>query len=156
MNPRSSSGSMPPGRTGATPMATRQTSAVISSVPLAFSTVRVTEFPLSLVPTTLLSTRHLMPCFLNDLVSVAPISSSSTGSRFGIISMMVTLVPNALYMYANSTPMAPAPMMTISFGCSGRIIASFDEMTDFPLNGSGGSSRLLHPVVTRMFLPSMI
>ena len=64
--------------------------------------------------------RTLMPCFLNDFSSSAEIASSSTGTRRGSSSMIVTSLPKRRKIDANSTPTAPLPMMTSDFGTSFR------------------------------------
>ena len=61
-----------------------------------------------------------MPCFLNDFSSSADTASSSTGTRRGSSSMIVTSLPKRRKIDANSTPTAPLPMMTIDFGTSFR------------------------------------
>ena len=61
-----------------------------------------------------------MPCFLNDFCSSADTASSSTGTRRGSSSMIVTFVPNRLKIEPNSTPTAPLPRITIDFGTSFR------------------------------------
>ncbi len=92
-----------------------------------------------------------MPCLVKDFSKACETSVSSTGRMFGSISTSVTFVPNALKKYANSTPMAPAPMMIMDFGCSGSASASFEPMTMLPLKSSPGSGRDTQPVAMRTF-----
>ena len=86
------------GTTGFTPMATRQTSAVISSsCPLLFFTLALTcPSQVSVTDSTEAPVITLMPCFLNARSSVMQESSSSLGSIRGSASISVTLVPNEL------------------------------------------------------------
>ena len=76
------------------------------STPLGPALALVTFVPVS----------TLMPCRLNDFSSSADTASSSTGTRRGSSSMIVTSLPKRRKIDANSTPTAPLPMMTIDFG----------------------------------------
>ena len=141
------------------PMATRTMSAsIVFSAPApdavpAWASATVTFTPLAptSVFTVLCPSSDVMPCFANDFSSACDTSVSSTGSRFGSISTTVTFVPNALKKYANSTPIAPAPMITMLFGCDESCSASFEPMTVLPSNSSPGSGRDTQPVAIRIF-----
>ena len=53
-------------------------------------------------------------------------------------------------------PMAPAPMMMMSFGWGERVRASLLPITVFPLKGRPGRSRVAQPVAMSIFAPSRV
>ena len=107
---------------GETPIATSAISASRVSVALPLTVRRTPLFVVSAL-STFVPVRSLMPCLASDFSRVWLTSVSSTGRIFGIISTTVTFEPKALKKYANSMPMAPAPIMMISFGCFSKTIA---------------------------------
>ena len=94
-----------------------------------------------------------MPFFLKVRSNCCEMSSSSLGTMRGRYSTTVTWVPMALYTYANSTPMAPDPTMTMDLGCLGKVMASRYPMIFTPSCFKAGNSRDRPPVAIRMFLP---
>ena len=139
------------------PIATSAISAsIVFSAPFASATVIFTPFSPASVFVVFVFVKKAIPCFVNDFSSACETSVSSIGSRFGSISTSVTFVPNALKKYANSTPIAPAPMITTDFGCSASCSASLLPMTVFPLNSSPGSGRDTQPVAIRTFFATCV
>ncbi len=57
-----------------------------------------------------------MPRRRNARSSSLELASSSSGTRWGSISTMVTSAPNERQTLANSTPMTPPPRMTADRG----------------------------------------
>ena len=94
----------------------------------------------------------VMPCFRNDFSSSAETASSSTGTRRGSSSTMVTSLPKRWKIDANSTPTAPLPMMTIDFGTSRRWIASSLVMMRLRSISMPGTPRGAEPVATMISL----
>ena len=92
-----------------------------------------------------------MPWCLSDFSSSAEISSSSSGTARGSISSTVTLVPKRWKMEANSTPTAPAPIMTIDLGIAGRFRISLLVSRVLPSASRPGSMRASEPVASTIF-----
>ena len=90
-------------------------------LPLASVTVSCTPLPCARMFSALAPVSQRMPCFLKQRSSSFETSSSSTGTRRGSISRIVTLVPKRWKIDANSTPTAPAPMMASVFGTLGQV-----------------------------------
>ena len=83
-----------------------------------------------------------MPCFSKLRCSTRATSSSSAGTTCGITSIRVTWLPNALRKYANSTPIAPAPMIATEAGGRARgTSASREVMMRSPSTGRSGRRR---------------
>ena len=93
-----------------------------------------------------------MPCFRNDFSSSADTASSSTGTRRGSSSMIVTSLPKRRKIDANSTPTAPLPMIAIDFGTSRRWIASSLVMMRLRSISMPGTLRGADPVATMISL----
>ena len=91
-----------------------------------------------------------MPCFRNVRASSAETASSSTGTRRGSSSTIVTLLPKRLKIDPNSTPTAPLPRITIDPGTSFRLIASSLVMMRLWSIVMPGTLRGDDPVATRM------
>ncbi len=89
-----------------------------------------------------------MPCRLNDFSSSAETASSSTGTRRGSSSTIVTSLPKRRKMDANSTPTAPLPRITIDFGTSLKPIASSLVMMRLRSISMPGTLRGWEPVAT--------
>jgi hypothetical protein len=85
---------------------------------------------------------------LNDFSSSAETASSSTGTRRGSNSIIVTSLPKRLKIDANSTPTAPLPRITIDFGTSRKPIASSLVMMRWRSISTPGTLRGCEPVAT--------
>ncbi len=137
---------------GARPTATRQVSA--STVcGFASPTVYSTVMPFAVFVTfaTLACVWMAMPWCLSDFSSSAEISSSSSGTARGSISSTVTLVPKRWKMEANSTPTAPAPIITIDFGIAGRLRISLLVRRVLASGSRPGNMRASEPVASTIF-----
>ena len=135
--------------TGPRPVATSRYSALIFAVlPSAPCASSSTPFAPAFALVTLVPVSTLMPCFLNERSSSAETASSSTGTRRGSSSMIVTSLPKRRKIDANSTPTAPLPMMAIDFGTSFRSIASSLVMIRLRSISMPGTLRGCEPVAT--------
>ena len=72
-----------------------------------------------------------IPRFLKLRASSAATSASSSGSIVGIVSSIVTFVPNSWKTSANSQPTAPQPTIAMVAGAFSRISTSSDERMFF-------------------------
>ena len=103
--------------TGPRPVATSSSSADTSEVlPLASVTVTVTCSSVTLASSSLVSTIEVMPRLRNARASSFWLSASSSGTRPGRTSTMVTSAPMDRQNEANSTPTAPAPSTMTDLG----------------------------------------
>ena len=144
-----------------TPAAESTMSVSILISPEGVLTVEIQPAPLMSTFSTLEFRWISMPIFLYCFASSLEISSSSTGTTFGINSTIVTLVPMLAYTYANSTPIAPEPMTSNDLGCFSKDMALRYSITFWPSMGTLGNCRARPPVaimilvaVYSVFLPS--
>ena len=96
----------------------------------------------------------LMPRFWNERASVRPMSSSSSGSRFGSSSTSVTSEPKAENMVAHSVPTAPPPTITMRLGTSLSMNAPSELMTPGRSSPGIGNCAGVEPVAMMMCLPA--
>src|SRR5229473_2969312 len=90
-----------------------------------------------------------MPCLRSDFSSSADTASSSTGTRRGSSSTIVTSLPKRPKIDANSTPTAPLPMIAIVLGTSRRAIASSLVMMRLRSISMPGTLRGADPAIAR-------
>src|SRR5881227_1897754 len=103
---------------GSRPTAIRILSAsIFCCLPSALKVTAIPDFVLSIF-STLAPVKKLMPRLRYARASSLEISSSSTGTRRGSISRIVTSASNERNIDANSTPTAPAPTTTSDLGIS--------------------------------------
>ena len=89
-----------------------------------------------------------MPFLRNSIWSVLEICASSVATSPGSISTIVTFVPNALKIEANSQPMTPPPTMRRLAGTRPRSRISLLLRIRLPSNGRKGSATSEEPVAT--------
>ena len=93
---------------------------------------------------------------LNCRASSKATSSSSRGTNVGSISTTVTLEPKAFHSVANSTPIAPPPMMTTDAGNVSCKMASWYVSIFLPSAAIPGIRLGRAPVATTMCLASSV
>ena len=93
-----------------------------------------------------------IPWRLKEAASSREISSSSSGTMRGRISMTAVFEPNRENIEANSTPTAPVPTTRRDLGTSGTSRIESEERTVLWSISIPGSERGAEPVAIRMFL----
>ena len=110
----------------------------------------IRQMPLSSAVTDFASKRALvmtvMPRFVKLRSSSLLTSGSSSGTMPGRYSSTVTLTPTSANMLANSTPTAPAPTMTMSFGRVSILSTSSLVTMCLPSGSRPGSDLTREPV----------
>jgi len=96
---------------------------------------------------------NLMPRLRKARSSSFELFSSSTGTRCGRPSTMVTSVPKDFHAEANSTPITPPPSTIAVFGTRSRVSAWSEEMIRSPSMVSPGSERGTEPVASTTWRP---
>ena len=82
------------------------------------------------------------------------LDSSSSGSRCGSISTIVTSAPNDRHTLANSTPITPPPRITTEAGTWSRVRAWSLVITRWPSMARPGRLRDSEPVASTTWAPS--
>ena len=119
---------------------------------------RVTCTPVAVVSTfsERVPSSCLMPRLRNARSSSLEEVSSSSGTRWGSASTMVTSAPNARQTLANSQPIAPAPRMITEAGIVSFLRASSLVMTRSWSISMPGIARGTEPVASRTCPASMV
>jgi len=89
----------------------------------------------------IITSENVMPRRRNARSSCFELASSSSGSRWGSASTMVTSAPNDFQTLANSTPMTPPPSTTTDAGTLSSVNACSLVMIRSPSTSSPGSDR---------------
>ena len=92
----------------------------------------------------------LIPCFFSEVRRRLAMSRSKAGSISLQYSITVTLLPKALKMLANSSPITPPPMMHRRWGTWGRLSISVDVTTPSECAPSMGRNLVAEPVAMMM------
>ena len=95
-----------------------------------------------------------MPRLRNARSSSLELASSSSGTRWGSASTMVTSAPKDFHALANSTPMTPPPRTIADAGTRSSCSAWSLVMTRSPSISRPGSDCGVEPVASTMWRPS--